>query len=170
MWSCATDDVRNRLPLTIFCPLALQTELLDGNTSLLQEKVSVLSEQLDRYKAAELEQQQETERLLSSQKSLFESHLAQEQRSSEEARHKIAQECSQKISQEHSRKMQEADESREKETKRLERLLDEERGSREEEAVRMSGLLEEERVAREEEASRYGMHTNIYRYLYTRSI
>ena len=66
--------------------------------------------------------------------------------------------------------MQEADESREKETKRLERLLDEERGSREEEAVRMSGLLEEERVAREEEASRYGMHTNIYRYLYTISI
>ena len=127
--------------------------MLEGKTSLLQEKLSALSEQLDRYKAAELEHQQKAERLLSSQKTL-ESQLAQEKRSSEEAR-KLALETSQEFSLENYRKMQEADESRGKETRRLERLVEEERRFREEEAGRMSDLLQEERVAREEDARRF---------------
>lgn len=127
--------------------------MLEGKASLLQEKLSVLSEQLDRFKAGELEQQRQTERLLSSQKSL-ESQLAHEKYNAEEAR-KLALENSQKVSEELCRQRQEDDESREQEARRLKRLLEEERCFREEEAVRMSGLLEEERVAREEEARRY---------------
>ncbi|CAN0363173.1 unnamed protein product, partial [Ectocarpus sp. 13 AM-2016] len=72
------------------------TDLLEGKASLLEEKLSALSEQIDRNKTEALQQQQDKDRLLRSQETL-QSQLKEEVQSAEKARREFL-ENSQEIS------------------------------------------------------------------------
>ncbi|CAN0099125.1 unnamed protein product, partial [Ectocarpus fasciculatus] len=73
-----------------------RTELLEGKACLLEERLSALSGQIDRYKAETLQQQQDKDRLLRSQETL-QSQLREEVQSAEKVRREFL-ENSQEVS------------------------------------------------------------------------
>ena len=143
------------IPVETLTASSKQAELLGERAAHLEEKLSALVEQTDRYRSEKLGWQEERDRLQMSHENLV-SRLEEEKFNSEEARkraldHHHSEEFYRKL---HEEKMAARDEQEEGEEARLEVAVKEERVLRESEVSRMSALLERERTARDHEIKR----------------